>query len=531
MMRMKSGNLSYCHKHKHKIKWRKNKMKLNKKIIGTATSLAILGLSLPIQADQLSGSQPLSTVFPDANFASYIASKLGKSVTDNVTQTDLNSIKGVEANEKGITSIEGAQYLNYSTSWSLHTNNISDLSPLSGWEHLATDPTGYTLRWLWLTNNPITDLSPIASWKGVSVYSLFLHGVPIGNDQIDNLIKIDQNLPYYIYTFGSNHIDNFAGLKGTFIESLSGYNNLINQGHSINLGTMNVEPNKPFIINNPSTYFDGTKIPVSIESVKYDGEIDAEQNIIFGEELYNEKPETLSFRVESKDKKTSVNYTVNLNYLIPAENVHVKYQDEKGRSLEEDSILSGNLGEEYTTEQKDIEGYTFKEVQGNPTGHFTDQSQTVTYIYTKNPILGRNIIARYVDENDNSISDDVVQSGNLGDEYMTEQKDITGYTFKEVQGNPTGQFTNQEQIIKYTYTKNKDSLVPNTSSISENKDKQEIVSKDKVNLGSSKTEALPKTGERNNSIYSIIGILLIFITFGATFNMRKREFNRKHKDL
>ena len=35
-------------------------------------------------------------------------------------------------------------------------------------------------------------------------------------------------------------------------------------------------------------------------------------------------------------------------------------------------------------------GYTFKEVQGNPTGSFTDQDQTGTYVYTKNPATDNN---------------------------------------------------------------------------------------------------------------------------------------------
>nr|WP_280948902.1 MucBP domain-containing protein [Lactiplantibacillus plantarum] len=35
-------------------------------------------------------------------------------------------------------------------------------------------------------------------------------------------------------------------------------------------------------------------------------------------------------------------------------------------------------------------GYTFKEVQGTPTGSFTAQDQTVTYVYTKNPVADGN---------------------------------------------------------------------------------------------------------------------------------------------
>ncbi|MBK0083332.1 MucBP domain-containing protein, partial [Lactococcus sp. S64] len=57
--------------------------------------------------------------------------------------------------------------------------------------------------------------------------------------------------------------------------------------------------------------------------------------------------------------------------------------DTDGNKISDDAVKSGNVGDSYTTEQKTIDGYTFKEVQGNTTGTFTDQAQTVTYVYTK----------------------------------------------------------------------------------------------------------------------------------------------------
>ena len=39
---------------------------------------------------------------------------------------------------------------------------------------------------------------------------------------------------------------------------------------------------------------------------------------------------------------------------------------------------------------------------------------------------------KYVDERGNVLSDDIIQSGNIGEDYSTEQKAIDGYTFKEV---------------------------------------------------------------------------------------------------
>ena len=66
--------------------------------------------------------------------------------------------------------------------------------------------------------------------------------------------------------------------------------------------------------------------------------------------------------------------------------VTAKYVDTDGKKISDDVVKSGNVGDAYTTEQKTIAGYTFKEVQGSATGTFTDKVQTVTYVYTKNNV-------------------------------------------------------------------------------------------------------------------------------------------------
>ncbi|MFL1696491.1 MucBP domain-containing protein [Weissella kandleri] len=133
--------------------------------------------------------------------------------------------------------------------------------------------------------------------------------------------------------------------------------------------------------------------------------------------------------------------------------VTAKYVDTAGNKIAEDVVKSGTLGEDYSTDQLDIPGYTFKEVQGNPTGKFTDTAQTVTYVYTKDPVKAADVTAKYVDTDGNKIAEDVVKSGNVGDDYSTDQLKIKGYTFKEVQGNPTGKFTDTAQTVTYVYTK------------------------------------------------------------------------------
>ncbi|QIL50491.1 MucBP domain-containing protein [Weissella coleopterorum] len=161
----------------------------------------------------------------------------------------------------------------------------------------------------------------------------------------------------------------------------------------------------------------------------------------------------VSVIVASTDDTGAIPFAFVDNDLLGAD-VTVKYVDENGKEIAQSEVKSGNIGDKYTTEKKDIKGYTFKEVKGSESGEFTDKSQTVTYVYTKNPIKAADVKAEYVDENGKEIAQSEVKSGNIGDKYTTEKKDIKGYTFKEVRGSESGEFTDKSQTVTYVYTKN-----------------------------------------------------------------------------
>ena len=74
-----------------------------------------------------------------------------------------------------------------------------------------------------------------------------------------------------------------------------------------------------------------------------------------------------------------------VNPVVPskAANVVVHYQDEDGNSLTSDTVLSGNVGDGYTTDTKEFTGYHLKARPTNATGFFSAETQDVTYIYAK----------------------------------------------------------------------------------------------------------------------------------------------------
>ena len=78
--------------------------------------------------------------------------------------------------------------------------------------------------------------------------------------------------------------------------------------------------------------------------------------------------------------------------------VTVHYQDETGKQLAPDQILTGNVGEGYLTQEVALAGYKLTQRPANATGFYTANPQSVTYIYTKN-VTGQAAVRRTVFHN------------------------------------------------------------------------------------------------------------------------------------
>ncbi|MBC1545940.1 LapB repeat-containing protein [Listeria sp. FSL L7-1435] len=136
---------------------------------------------------------------------------------------------------------------------------------------------------------------------------------------------------------------------------------------------------------------------------------------------------------------------------VQGANIIVKHEDKSGNKLAEDSVLSGNVGEAYNSSAKEIFGYTLTEMPTNAQGEFSLEEQTVTYIYAKNPTPAKDITVQYTDEEGVELATSDILSGNMDEDYVTTAKTITGYTLMETPSNATGKFTENEQIVRYTY--------------------------------------------------------------------------------
>ena len=103
---------------------------------------------------------------------------------------------------------------------------------------------------------------------------------------------------------------------------------------------------------------------------------------------YVKQPGTDKATVGYSDKEQIVDFIytknpVNNENKVKAADVTVHYKDEFGNTIAPDEILSGYVGDGYTTGAKNISGYTLKTRPDNATGFFSTFPQDVTYIYTK----------------------------------------------------------------------------------------------------------------------------------------------------
>ncbi|HAO6522669.1 TPA: class 1 internalin InlJ [Listeria monocytogenes] len=158
----------------------------------------------------------------------------------------------------------------------------------------------------------------------------------------------------------------------------------------------------------------------------------------------------------------SVTYVYTKN-IVAAEPVTVNYVDDTGKTLAPSETLNGNVGDSYNATAKQIDGYTLSAEPTNATGQFTSSSQTVNYIYTKNPAPEKGVVEiHYVDENNKQLSSATEISGTVGDNYTTEPKTIDGYTLTTTPDNATGTFNTSSQTVTYVYTKNIEAAEPVT---------------------------------------------------------------------
>ena len=138
--------------------------------------------------------------------------------------------------------------------------------------------------------------------------------------------------------------------------------------------------------------------------------------------------------------------------------VLVEEPEEKTVLMEEDEIIleyyyvhisSGVIEKHYKTGPKEFKGYSLVEEKypENAEGTMTIEAITVNYYYKKKAEV--TITVKYIDKETNEeIQENVVITDYEGEEYKTEQKEIEGYEFIKVEGEPKDTTVIGSEILK-----------------------------------------------------------------------------------
>ncbi|MFS1085662.1 MucBP domain-containing protein [Enterococcus casseliflavus] len=212
---------------------------------------------------------------------------------------------------------------------------------------------------------------------------------------------------------------------------------------------------------------------------------------------------------------------------IPAADVTVEYVDTEGNEIHASQTIGGNVGESYDASTKNyqlvIEGYTLDESQlpENSKGMFSETAQTITYVYTKNPIPAADVTVEYVDTEGEEIHSPQTISGNVGESYdaSTEQYQLTidGYIVDEsrLPQNAKGTFGKQGATVTYVYTKENAA----TAVISDKKEKEPTATV--VSKKSASAQRLPQTDEQGTLFPFVVGLFFIATASWLYFKKRK----------
>ena len=148
---------------------------------------------------------------------------------------------------------------------------------------------------------------------------------------------------------------------------------------------------------------------------------------------------------EMTEEQTVVNY-----YYIKQAKVKVEYIDKQtGEKLDEEEI-QGHVGDEYTTEEKEFDGYDLVERPSNSTGEMTEEEIVVKYYYARKA----EVEVKYLEKGtEYEIAERDILEGYVGDNYETTQKDIPYYKFVEKTENYKGIMQKDKITVIYYYEK------------------------------------------------------------------------------
>ncbi|EEU78343.1 internalin G, partial (plasmid) [Enterococcus faecalis E1Sol] len=285
-------------------------------------------------------NEDVDSWMPDKIVQKGVAKTLGIAVSELTkekvselgTQTEFNQL-----DISGAASLQGLEYATGSTSFAIVARNgtISDLTPLSG----------VTFSILNIVNNNVSDLSPLTGKA--------LRSFDAADNEISDLSALNFD-EMWQFNIDNNHVSNISSIPTTVAMVLARNQTILNlpvsKTNPFSLDTVATVINYNFKndnfsnISNSGEFFEGSNINKgkvswdnldnSVSQVTY--EFDRQYNFLQD----SSKPNKVYFSGKVIQPFSSE---------ATAGDVTAKYIDTDGKPISDDVILSGNIGEDYST--------------------------------------------------------------------------------------------------------------------------------------------------------------------------------------
>ena len=220
-----------------------------------------------------------NVVFPDVNLENVVRDKLGIPAPTPITDTDMETMRWLYAEQQGISNIEGLEYATNLTGLTLYKNQISDISTLSGMTKMTllfmgsnqisdiAAVSGLTnLDWLILSNNQISDISALSEMTKMTE----LH---LSYNQISDISAVSGMTKLLFLYLSDNQISDISAVSG--LTNLSGLTLMNNQIETMDLSGSDLSSLRWFKINdNPLKKVllaDATLSQSTFETIMYGG--------------------------------------------------------------------------------------------------------------------------------------------------------------------------------------------------------------------------------------------------------------------
>lgn len=306
--------------------------------------------------------------------------------------------------------------------------SVTDLSPLSGLTNLE-----YLFLW---SNTGITDLSPLA-------HLTKLEQLELNKTSVTSIAPL-RNLTRLKHLTIDGYFDDAWTLKDLPL--------LQRADTSYSISTKFTAP--PTVVGKPTKLQIVNILDKPLDELTF--RMDGQRGDTVGQ-LMNDTIQwkkagqgTMSYGLGGETQYQYFNMTIQqeVKPQVAGQPVTVAYETEAGDVLAEPVVLQGMQEFAYEAVAKAVDGYTLVSEPSNATGVFTDQPQTVRFVYKK--VETGSVHVHYVDPEGKTIRESDVYTGNVGDSYQLTWPPIAGYQVKEAP-TTTGEYTSEAQAITLVY--------------------------------------------------------------------------------